>query len=212
MPLCLLVRDVGRRETVNRAGGLSDETNILTVVFCFAVSLTAAFAGRETQTERGWQNDGIRMSVLPANVKPNLDGGGRTRHHTEGARVPIGLGRHGWASKHYTADPCPHPADDSLGAAWGGRSASGRQEGPKGDIKGQEPAWVQGTGSARFARLGTPSDPSRTAQKCICAGSPCEIARPKYRYHRRQQEPTCASPPARSCCCWQAGREDKGEP
>lgn len=52
VPLCLLVRDVGRRETVNRAGGLSDETNILTVVFCFAVSLTAACWARDTDGKR----------------------------------------------------------------------------------------------------------------------------------------------------------------
>lgn len=74
------------------------------------------------------------------------------------------------------------PAHTRQTTAWGVRRGEERQKGrgrdPKGDIKGQELTWVQGTGSASFARLGTPSDPSRTAQKCICAGSPCEIALP----------------------------------
>ena len=92
--------------------------------------------------------------------------------------------------------PARAPADDR----------KERQKVPKGDIKLQELARVQGTGSARFARLGTPSNPSWPAQKCICAGSPCEIARPKYRYHRRQQEPTCANPPT----CSSSRKEGQG--
>lgn len=120
--------------------------------------------------------------------------------------MPIGFGRHGWA--HETLQLLI-PARTRQTTGWGrhggkerqrerqGKAGEAGRKDRKGDIKGQEPGWVQGTGSARFARLGTPSDPSRTAQKCICAGSPCQIARPKYRYHRRQQEPTCANPPAR---------------
>ena len=147
-------------------------------------------------------NDGISTSGLSKMSSPT-----QSHTHPESSRAHRARKARMGPRNDAPLIPAHTQAGDSLGAAMG-EGGEGKERQRKAAHGPQEFTWGQGIASARFARLGTPSDPSRTAQKCICAGSPCKTIRPKYRYHRCQQQPTCANPPA---CSSNRKGEDMGE-